>query len=110
MVPNPPLYYIDSNIIERETLKNEVKSEIFSNSKQIDANISYSKVEIKTKIKASESHKFIVEGWPESKSRFAEDYVNYVEPTEILIPNSKPFSSWNAGNRYSIFLINRSKP
>ena len=110
MVPNPPLYYIDSNIIERETLKNEVKTEIFSNSKQIDANISYSKVEIKTKIKASESHKFIVEGWPESKSRFAEDYVNYIEPTEILIPNSKPFSSWNAGNRYSIFLINRSKP
>ena len=92
MVPNPPLYYIDSNIIERETLKNEVKSEIFSNSTQIDAN-SYSKVEIK----ASESHKFIVEGWPESKSRSAESYVNYDEPTEILMPK-RPFASWNAGN------------
>ena len=61
-------------------------------------------MEIKANIKASQANtKFTVEGWPESKSRSAEDYVNYVEPTEILIPNSKPFSSWNAGNRYYFF-------
>ena len=100
-VPNPPLYYIDSNA-ERETLKKGeqgIKSEFFANSKQTEFNI-YSKLEIKAKIKASEAHKFTVEGWPESKSRSAEDYVNYVESTETLIPK-RSFSSWNAGNNYS---------
>jgi len=35
---------------------------------------------------------FTVEGWPENKSRNAEDYVNYDQPTATLIPQ-KPFSS-----------------
>ena len=99
MVPNnPPFYYVQHSISERgETLKNDkdgIKSEFFANSQETEVNI-YSKMEIK----ASHAHstKFTVEGWPESKSRSAENYVNYDEPTEILMPK-RPFSSWNAGN------------
>ena len=99
MVPNnpPPFYYVQHSISERgETLKNDkdvIKSEFFANSQETEVNI-YSKMEIKANIKGSQAlTKFTVEGWPESKSRCAKDYVNYVEPTEILIPNSKN-SNW----------------
>ena len=104
MVPNnPPFYYVQHSISERgETLKNDkdgIKSEFFANSQETEVNI-YSKMEIKANIKASQAlTKFTVEGWPESKSRSAENYVNYDEPTEILMPK-RPFSSWNAGIIY----------
>ena len=39
---------------------------------------------------------FTVEGWPESKSRIATDYVNYDEQTAILQPN-QVFLSSDAG-------------
>ena len=39
---------------------------------------------------------FTVEGWPESKSRIATDYVNYDEQTAILQPN-QVFLSPDAG-------------
>ena len=64
-------------------------------------NIINAKVETKkptvTRLKSTDiQSNFTVDGWPESKSRSAEDYVNYNEPTEILLPQ-KPFSSASAG-------------
>jgi len=46
----------------------------------------------KTKTKDPIQKNFTVEGWPENKSRSAEDYVNYNDQTAILIPQ-RPFSS-----------------
>ena len=54
----------------------------------------------KTKTKDPIQKNFTVEGWPENKSRSAEDYVNYNDPTAILIPQT-PFSSSIAGNFFS---------
>ena len=46
---------------------------------------------------------FTVEGWPESKSRIATDYVNYDEQTAILQPN-QVFLSPDAGMLFHKYL------
>ena len=50
----------------------------------------------KTKTKDPIQKNFTVEGWPETKSRSAADYVNYNDETAILIPQ-RPFSSSSSG-------------
>ena len=74
-------------------------------------NIINAKVETKkptvTRLKSTDiQSNFTVDGWPESKSRSAEDYVNYNEPTEILLPQ-KPFSSASAG-KYTYVVVKKN--
>ena len=59
----------------------------------------------KTKTKDPIQKNFTVEGWPENKSRSAEDYVNYNDQTAILIPQ-RPFSSSIAG-KFFLFGVDK---
>ena len=59
----------------------------------------------KTKSKDPIQKNFTVEGWPENKSRSAEDYVNYNDQTAILIPQ-RPFSSSIAG-KFFLFGVDK---
>jgi hypothetical protein len=72
------------NIIEKE---GKQTADIIKNNAKVET-----KKPTVAKLKSTDIQNFTVEGWPESKSRSAEDYVNYNEPTEILLPQ-KPFSS-----------------
>jgi beta-1,3-galactosyltransferase 1 len=91
---------ISKEILEnakKETTKDTQLGNILEKGKQTaDIIKNNAKVETKkptvAKLKSTDIQNFTVEGWPESKSRSAEDYVNYNEPTEILLPQ-KPFSS-----------------
>ena len=87
----------------KETTKDTQQGSKIEKGKQTagNNNIINAKVETKkptvTRLKSTDiQSNFTVDGWPESKSRSAEDYVNYNEPTEILLPQ-KPFSSASAG-------------
>ena len=87
--------------VKKETTKEEEEDQGVEKGKQTADITNNAKVETKkptvAKVKSTDIQNFTVDGWPESKSRSAEDYVNYSEPTEILLPQ-KPFSSASAGN------------
>ena len=91
-IENNPNFKIDEN--HSDKIEDSIAK---TNNANINNKVETKKpVTTKTKTKDPIQKNFTVEGWPENKSRSAEDYVNYNEQTAILIPQ-RPFSSSIAG-------------